>query len=489
MFPINTSLSIIIYIAIILFISSLFIRRAIHSFEDYSIADRSLGIIYTFFSYFSTWISGAIIIGLAGSAFKWGLYQYWIIAVSYCIGLISAPLFLMRIRALNVYTLGDFFALRFPEKENQVRVVISLTVILRNITIIGAQFSTIAFFTSLAFNIHFIYALILTSLFIILYTALSGMWGVVGTDVIQGLFQTIGLPLLLFLIIKSSGGLSSIFSFYDHIDGSHFLDLFGGSNRASQISFYFIAPGLFFIIEDQTTWQRIIASKSDKVAYWGYLAPIGAAMLWLLFPCYIGVFSKVIFPNFTAFPIALFEYILSLPKAASAIILISLISAAMSTCDSYLLASGVSFTHDIYKKIIHQEAKEKELITMSSLAVMATGVLAFFSSVLIYDIFNLYILGAFISGSMVVVPYLFTWFSKRINAQGIINGTLSGGLSFLTFAFIFHQSYGFSMFVSLILNIIVSYITAFLWKKPELPIVNETYYWSPKFKDVPNVPK
>lgn len=469
-------------------ISLYFIRRAVQSFDDYSVASKSLGIIYTFFSYFSTWISGAIIIGLAGSSFKWGLYQYWIIAVSYCIGFISAPLFLMRIRTLNVYTIGDFFSLRFPEKENKVRILITLTIILRNITIIGAQFSTIAFFISLTFNISFILALAFISLFIILYTAVSGMWGVVGTDVMQGIFQTIGLPLLLILITKHAGGFENIFSFYDHIDGNHYLDLFG-SSRKMDICFFFIAPGLFFIFEDQTTWQRIMASKSDKVAYWGYLAPIGAAMLWLLFPCYIGVFSKVIFPNFTAFPVALFEFILALPKTASIIILIALISSAMSTCDSYLLASGISFSHDIYKKIFNPKANEKEMIVFSSLAIMVTGILAFCSSILIYDIFNLYILGAFISGSMIVVPYLFTWFSKFINGQGIIIGTFAGGFSFLMLAFILDQSYGFSMAVSLITNVLASYLSSACSKRPSQSTINETYYWSPKFEKVSNIPK
>lgn len=251
------------------------------SYEEYTIASKSLGFIFTFFTYFSTWISGATILGLATISFEWGLYQYWFIAVTYIMGAVSGPIFLTRIRELNVMTIGDFFALRYPKEEKLVRFLVSISMLTRNVSIIGAQITTIAFFVSLGFGIQFTTGLILTTILIVFYTSLSGMWGVAGTDVIQGLIQIIGLPIMIFYVVQSAGGLTGIYDFYQQIGGSSYLNIFSGPSKTAEIALLFVAPGFFFLIEDQTTWQRVQSAKSVKVAFWGYLAPLGAALLWI----------------------------------------------------------------------------------------------------------------------------------------------------------------------------------------------------------------
>jgi Na+/proline symporter len=479
----------LIYISVIFSVSGIFIRKSISSFDEFAVASHSLGITFTFFTYFSTWISGATIVGLAGMTFKWGIYQYWVIGVAYLMGAIAAPIFLTRIRKLNVYTIGDFFALRFPVHGKIIRILVAISIVARNITIVGAQFSTIAFFISLSFGVNFYLALSLTAIFIVSYTAMSGMWGSAGTNVIQGLFQFIGLPLLLIYVIKYAGGLSEIFDFYNKIGGDQYLSIFGSTGKLKEVIIFLIAPGLFFLMEDQATWQRIISAKSEKVAFWGYLAPIGAAMVWVLFPCYIGVFSKTIFPSFTAFPVALSNFILSLPPAATIIILLTIISAAVSTCNTYLLTSGLSLTQDIYKKIFRNQAPEKELILVISLLIIFVGGLSLMASILIYDIFELYIFGAFLGGSILAVPYLLVWFSKSMNSNGIIAGMFSGGVSFVILVFLFEFSYGNGMATSLLINFSCAMIVSKLSKPPNKADIEGTYYLSEKFKDIKNIPK
>ncbi|GAB1476812.1 hypothetical protein MASR2M70_16480 [Bacillota bacterium] len=385
------------YVFVVIFISGIFVRKSIRSYEEYTVANRSLGFFFVFFTYFSTWISGAVIIGLASMAFDWGIYQYWFIAVTYIMGAISGPLFLMRIRKLNVYTVGDFFALRFPENEKLIRILVAISMISRNVTIIGAQFTTMAFLLSISFNIDFQRALYLIAIFIVLYTSLSGIWGVVGTDVMQGIIQVAGISLLLFSVLESAGGLGDIIEFYQQIDGISYLNIFEKMNKTTEIFVLLLAPGMFFIIEDQTTWQRILSSKSDKVAFWGYLAPLGAALVWLLVPCFIGVFSKAIFPYFTAFPLALLNFIATRPQWMSIVILFAILSACISTCDSYLLSSGMIFSRDIAHMVFN--ISEDRLIWATRFGIAACGLLSFYAATKVYNIFELYMLGAYIGGS------------------------------------------------------------------------------------------
>lgn len=476
------------YVFALIFISLFFAKKTVNSFEEYSLAGRSLGFVYIFLTYFGTWISGGVILGLAASAFKWGLYQYWIIGVAYCFGFLTGPLFVTRIHKLKLYTLGDFFALRYPEYAQVIRILVAATIILRNVTIIGAQLSTIGFLLMITLRTSFLKSVFIAMFVMVIYTALSGLRGIVATDMIQGLLQAVGLPVLLFFIYYRAGGGANVMEFYSNIGGSHYLDLFGGLGGLKKIAVFFVAPGLYFIFDDQTNWQRIYASQNDKVAFWGYLAPVCAALLWLLFPCFIGVFGKVIFPYFTAFPVALFDFIFHLPIAVATLVLVSFISAAMSTCDSYLLACGLTFSRDIYQKVFRPSASDRELIWVSRLAILFTGVLAFTSCLWIYDIFSLYISGAFFSGSIIVLPYLYTWFSRRMNSTGVIAGIIAGGTGFMISSIFLQLSNTTAMLLGLALNFLASWLIALLGTKPATEAVMNTYYWAPRFKGVKNIP-
>jgi len=482
-------LSIIIYVLIVLSISAVFTKKSIRSYNEYTVASTSLGFFFTFFTYFSTWISGATIIGLATMSFKWGLYQYWFLAVTYIMGAISGPIFLTRIRELNVYTVGDFFALRFSPCKRMIRLLVAASMLCRNITIIGAQFTTVAFFISIGFNVDFNKVLYFTAIFIVTYTALSGLWGVAGSDVFQGIIQFIGIPVLIYYIIRFAGGLDGIFSFYDKIDGTSYLNIFENADRSTEILFLLLAPGLFFIIEDQATWQRIISSKSEKVAFWGYLAPIGAALFWLLMPCLIGVFSKAIFPNFTAYPVALLDFIFSLPQPATLIIMFAILSAAIATSDSYLLASGVIFSQDIMHKVFNLKASDDNLIFLTRVGIALSGLLGMIAGMRVYDIFELYILGAYIGGSTLTVPYLLTWFSKRMNSIGLIAGILCSVIAFVVSTQILLFSYSVSMVISMASNILFAYLFCFIGRPPAKEDIDNTYYFSPKFENIKNIPR
>lgn len=474
------------YVIAVFGISGIFIKKSKVSYEEYTVASKSLGFTYTFFTYFSTWLSGSIILGLAAMSFKWGLYQYWFIAITFIMGSISGPIFLTRIRKLNVLTVGDFFALRYPENQKIVRLLVSFSMLSRNTSIIGAQFSTVAFFISMGFNIDFHKALFLSGALIIFYTAVGGLRGVASTHIMQGLFQIIGLPLLLVYVVKNAGGLSDIVYFYGEIDGLSYLNIFGGSSKFTEMAFLIFAPGLFFIIEDQSTWQRIISTKNDKVAFWGYTAPLGAALIWLLIPCLVGVFTKAIFPSFTAYPVAFLDFLFSLPETATLFIIFSILSASVSTCDSYLLASGVIFSQDIVHKIFFVNSS-RNLVTVTRIGIVISGIVGLYASTRIFDVFELHMAGAYIGGSILTVPYLLTWFSRRMNGMGIITGMLAGVATFVLLLGNFN--YSETMLLSMIANVIVASIVCLLFNKSKESAINETYYFSDKFKGVHNIPR
>ena len=258
----------IIYIAALFSISYFFVRKAVHSYEEYNLCGRSLTFAYIIMTYLGTWVGGGSIIGLVGLSYLSGLSTYWVLSIPYLIGFPFALLFITRIRKLRQYSIGDMMALRYPKYHEAVRIPTAVAIIIRNVTVIGMQFSAISFLVVYVFGIDRNLAILLIFVTITSYTALSGLWGIVGTDILQGLMQAAGLILLLVQSLKLSGGWAHASQYFQSIDHAEYLNLLDGANWWSQMGVYILTIGLFFLIGDQGDWQKLNSCKSDKVAFW-----------------------------------------------------------------------------------------------------------------------------------------------------------------------------------------------------------------------------
>lgn len=59
-----------------------------------------------------------------------------------------------------------------------------------------------------------------------------------------------------------------------------------------QVIGFVTAFGMFFLMGDQSDWERIYSCKTDRTAFWGYLIPLTITLLLLLMPTYIGGISE-----------------------------------------------------------------------------------------------------------------------------------------------------------------------------------------------------
>ncbi|MBR0599893.1 sodium:solute symporter family protein [Sinanaerobacter chloroacetimidivorans] len=480
-----TIYGVVIYIVILFILSAFFIKKALNSYEEYSLCGRKLTLLYIIFTYLGTWIGGGTIIGLSTSTYLSGVGQYWIIAVPYFTCFVFAILFLTRIRALNQISIGDMAALRYPAYNEIIRIPVSLGLIIRNVTMVGMQFSALSILITYAFGIDRNLSVLITFLVITAYTALSGLWGVVVTDIFQGTLQTLGLILLLFFTVKLSGGVEQIISFYQSNDQESFLNLMGGDQILNHIVLYFLSFGSFFLMSDQTDWERIYSAKNDKTAFWGYLIPLTITLILLLFPAYLGVFQRVLFNSEMDAEFAVYTFIMELlPSNLGILVLVSICAAIMSSADSYLLATGTIFSNDIVKRFLNQKANDKELIFWTRFFVIIAGAVGFAFALNIKDILYLWIIGIGIGASTLLPSYLAAWFSKRINTIGALSGMAAGG------SYCFIWGLGFIPFTvdkivyGSLMNAFVMILVSLFTKRPDEEDVQKTYFWSPKFRNL-----
>lgn len=424
----NSSLAIVLVYLISLFIISAFlIRKAIMSFKEYSYCGRSLSIGFVFFTYLGTWIGGGIIIGLVGRSHDFGASQYWIIGMSCVVELFFAFFLLSKIRERRCNSIPDFFANSYPDHNEVIKIPATAALLIRNVTMIAMQFSALSYLVTITFGINRSLALMLIFIVVIAYTVLSGLWGVAMTDIFQGILQTFSIAALVIVTLRTAGGIKGVEDYYNTAGNMGNLDLFETSMKWYKMILYVVAFGLFFLMNDQTNWERIYASKNEKTAKWGFMIPLVITLISLVFISYLGVFQKVISADVEDSQSVLYTFLLQQGGTKfAAIIMVGLIAAIMSSADSFLLASGVMISQDIIKSFVIKNANDRQLIFFTRIFVVVTGAIAFTFAININDILSLWLTGIGMTSVILLPGYFLGWLSKTKNTDSILTGMAAG---------------------------------------------------------------
>lgn len=476
---------VIIYVIVLFILSAFFIKKALNSYEEYSYCGRSLTIGFIMFTYLATWIGGGTIVGLVGKTYQEGAGQYWLIGISFVVQIFFVLIFLRRIRVLRQPSIAGFLAMRFPDYGEFVRIPATIGILIRNVTMTGMQFGALGYMVTYIFGISSNLSILLIFLIITAYTVLSGLWGVVVTDVFQGILQTAGIILLVVLTVKLSGGIDEIYRFYQSTGSESFLNLLKFQNNIVYVLKFVLAFGLFFFMSDQTDWERIYSSKTDKIAFWGTAIPLVITLITLVLPAYLGVFQRALSLGQADSQYVIYQFIFeSIDVKMAVFILVGLIAAIMSSADSFMLASGVIFSNDIVKRFINKDANDKELIFWTRAFVIVTGAIGFAFAINISDVIYIWLTGIGMAAIIVLPSYFLAWFSKTANTAGCVAGMCFGILYCIVIAIGYIEPSENEILLGMGTNLAVSMIISWFTSRPAGEIVRSTYYWSDKFKEL-----
>ena len=454
---INYFYLVLIYIFVLFIISAFFIKKTLTSFEEYGYCGRSLSIGFIFFTYLGTWIGGGTIVGLVSRSYDYGANQYWLIGMSCFIEVFFALFFVEKIRNSQLKSITDFFADRYPDRNGIVRVPAVAAILIRNVTMIAMQFSALSYLITYVFGINRNLALLLVFLVVISYTVLSGLWGVAVTDVFQGLLQTLGIVSLCVIAYKACGGIYFAQKFYTAEGIGDHMNLFHFGGEWYSIPLYILAYGLFFLMNDQSNWERVYASRSTKTAKWGFAVPLMVTLMMLVVIVYTGVFQRVVMNGEGDSSYIIYGFLFDILNSKAAVmILVAIIAAIMSTADSFLLASGVTVSEDIIRKFIIKDATDKEMIFFTRIFVIVTGSIAF-----AFALNTDYILGLWMSGigmtSIIMLPgYLLGWLNRRPATRGVLWGMAAGSVCVLILIFTPLELSAANICIGIIINALVS---------------------------------
>ena len=357
--------------------------KATRKTADYMVAGRSMNPFVMALSYGATFISTSAIIGFGGAAGLFGFPLLWLTFANIFVGIFIAMVFFgKRTRrmglALNTQTFPELLGRRYKSKFVQVfagAVIFLFIPVYAAAVLIG-----IAQMIDAALGIPFDWALIGMTGILALYVVTGGLKAVMYTDAFQGSIMMIMMLILLVVTYNKLGGVVEAHQALTDMAALMPEKLVKGGMLGWTQGAKFGSPlwltiyttviygvGIGVLAQPQLA-VRYMTVRSDKQL--NRAVGIGGVFILLMtgVAFVVGALSNAVFmqdPAFGKISIAVAEgnidkiiplYIENMmPSWFSALFLLGMFAAAMSTLSSQYHAGGTSLGRDVYERLSGQE--------------------------------------------------------------------------------------------------------------------------------------
>lgn len=402
----QTTLAIIVFVYFLILMAIAFvINRQVKTYEDYSVAGRTVKPFPMILTLVGTAIGGSILLGYMTNGYVLGMGQIWLGLVIVVPSVLMAVFFLKRIRAVgakhNMITIGDYTALRYGEKA---RLPTALSVLVAYCAITGMQFVAIATILNLTVDLDMTTGILISWVLLTVKTYFGGLKSVVFQDAIHGTIQTVGIFALFFTILVVAGGWDNISERAAAVGESAMLDPF--NIGVVQLIVLFLTIGAYQFVR-QDLWQRFWAAKSLKSLKVSFWIAIALQTVLCLVIVGIGVMARfglqIEIDEPTQIYYAAAEAVFSFPLVV--IMVIAVLATVISCADSFFLAGSASIVNDIVKPRLKDKQTPKMLM-YSKLSVLITSVIACLLALYIPQLITLWIVGTAMLVSGILAPVL-----------------------------------------------------------------------------------
>ncbi len=405
--------------------------RSVESQEDFSVAGRQLSTFVLFGTMLATWIGTGSIFGNAEKTYNAGIAA-WILPLGGLSGIAALSFLAAKARRIEAITVQDILEQRY---NKWARVFGVITLVLTAVTIVSYQYRAAAAVIDLALpeTFDFKTAVIIVAVFIIIYTALAGMFSVAYTDLVMGVTMIIGILVTLPVLWSKAGGYAGIAAKLppDHL-------MFTGRFSWVEMIGLLLPPGLL-VLGDANMYQRFFSARTEGMAR--------RATIWLL----VGVAYMELMIVFTAWvssalewqdgnlerPARVIAYAARdhLPVALGALLMTTIMSVIVSTAISYLLVPATALVRDVYQRFINPKASEKSLVWLLRGLVIALGMIAYVISTYSEQFLNVALRAYTIYGTGVTPSLVAALVWRRATATGAVTSIITGVVTTLFWEF------------------------------------------------------
>ena len=414
------------YLFAMLMIGVIFNRQgAADTSDGFYIGGRSLGPLVTAMSAEASDMSSYLLMGLPGLAYIAGLAEVTWTAIGLAVGTYLNFLLVSRLlrrysERLGAFTIPEYFSNRYGDKQHRISLIAALIILIFFIPYTASGFKAVGTLFNSLFGVEYHLAMIVGAVIIVSYTSLGGFLAVSTTDLIQSIFMSIALVVIVFFGIRQAGGMDVVVANAKELPG--YLNITQGYNwadgTAGSFGFlpivstlawglgYFGMPHIllrFMGIRDE---KELVLSR--RIAAIWCAVSMGVAIL-------IGIIG----------------YSVSLTgifALMAGVILAGILAATMSTADSQLLAAASSVSQDLMQDFlgIKMDARKNMIIaraTVIGIAIIAI-VLAWNPNSSVFRVVSFAWAGF---GATFGPTMLLSLFWKRSNKAGALAGLIVGG--------------------------------------------------------------
>jgi SSS family solute:Na+ symporter len=392
-------ITVVVAYLVLLTVLGIFLRRRIQGFADFIVAGRNVGLLVVTGSFVGSHFGGGMTVGGAEYGIIHGFSGIWY-GVACGFSYLALLVIVKKIYALRQMTIAD--CLEHFYRTKRIRALFALLAFVSTLGIIGGQIlAGGAIFAN--FGVPREVGGILTFLIIVLYCSLSGLFGVMITDVLQVSIGAFGVILASIVALGRVGGLSGLESL-----PAEKLALFPPELSAL---LWIIVPTTLNGLVSQPSYQRVNACRDEKVAFRAPLIAAFVVIVLAIFPVLAGMCANVLWPGIE--PAAAIPQLLKeiFPPVVAAIFIAAILAAIMSTADSVLLAGTAFVARDLYQQIFKPGASDKHLLKVSTVLTVTIGLFALGVTYLFPVIIDLFLVSyaVMVCGGLIPVMGGFLW--------------------------------------------------------------------------------
>jgi SSS family solute:Na+ symporter len=317
----------------------------------------------------------------------------------------------------------------------------------------------------------------------LIYTLLSGLWGVVFTDVLQFTLAMLGSIALAVIAVGALGGLDGLLLRLQEERGplaaAETLSLIPVESEA------FWAFAIYLFVKSWASGnsegsgyvaQRLLATRDERHARLAALWYVVANFVlrpwpWIL----VGLVALVDYPELAdpeeGYVRVMLEH---LPLGLRGLMVATLLAAFMSTIDTHLNWGASYLTSDIYRRFLRPDADERRLVRVARLSVVGLAALGALFTLGMSSISGAWKFLASISAGLGLISLL-RWLWWRVNAWSeivVMTTSLIATNALLLFSEVpFPQSLALVVVISVPASLVATALT-----KPEPPEVLSAFY-------------
>ena len=389
------------YAAGLIWIGIFRIKDQSASQEDFILSGRRLSLGGFVATLVTTWY-GAIL-GVGENTFLYGIQTWFIFALPYYGFALGYAFWIApKIREKNFLSIPDHFRFHYGETAGIISALL--------ITFLASPapyILSMGILLQFLFGINLGSALLISTIFSVIYVWNGGFSAVVKTDILQFILMFIGFFLLIGFSWNEFGSPAVLIK---SISETH-LDPLGGNTVQYILVWFFIAAWTFI---DPGFYQRCAAAKSPEIAKKGLLISIG---FWAVFDCLTvlsGLYAVVMIQTDQAllsFPLLGANI---LPIGVFGLFITGLLATIMSTIDSLSLISAITFGRDILWRI-QRPRMDSNPIPLVRKGLVIISFLSIFLAFAVPSVVGLfYAIGSVLIPGL-ILPFVFTLWNEKIS--------------------------------------------------------------------------